>query len=253
MGEIMSKESFLLFKSFYEPTKHLSKTHKGELYEAIFEYQINAIEPKKESLIYPFFLFFKNQFRLDELKYGKRIKANKANGLLGGRPKNKITQNNPNNPMGLKEAKKGDNVNVNVNVNEKDNEKDKKEEKDVQIQKNNFSDFNIFWENYTPIETLDGKATSKGSKQTAFTSYKKAIAKHTPEVIIDGLERYLKHCQANSILTCGATVFLNQERFLNDETVVIKAANRFPPKETTAEIYNSLLKKYENEENENAN
>ena len=109
------------------------------------------------------------------------------------------------------------------------------------------NNFNIFWENYIPIETLDGKVTSKGSQKTASKSYLKAIAKHTPEVISDGLERYLKHCQANSILTCGATVFLNQERYLNDETVCIKAANRSPPKKTANETYNSIMNQFEDE------
>jgi hypothetical protein len=119
----MSKESFILFKSFYEPTRHLSLSQKGELYDAIFQYQIDQIEPKPESTIYPFFLFFKNQFRLDGIKYEKRTNANKANGLKGGRPKKDDNPNKPKNPMGLKKAKKGDNDNDNDNDNDKDNKK----------------------------------------------------------------------------------------------------------------------------------
>lgn len=119
-----SRESFLLFKSFYYPTKDLSKSLKGELYDAIFLYQIEGKEPKKDSPIFPFFLFFKNQFRLDDIKYNKRVNANIINGQKGGRPRNKESQKKPKNPMGFRKAKKGDNDNVNVNVNVNDNVND---------------------------------------------------------------------------------------------------------------------------------
>ena len=131
----MSKESFLLFKSFYEPTRHLSVTEKGELYDAIFTYQIDEIEPKPNSKIYPFFLFFKNQFRLDNIKYKNKANANRANGKKGGRPKK---NENPKNPVGFSKPKKAYNVNVNVNDNDNDNVISKEimkkiEKKEIQI------------------------------------------------------------------------------------------------------------------------
>jgi hypothetical protein len=114
------KESFVLYKSFYEPTKNLCIEDKASLYDAIFQYQIEGIEPPNTSRIYMAFLFFKNQFRLDEEKYSKVVERNKSNGSKGGRPslnsKPKITNEIPNNPMGFEEPKKADNDN--------DNEKD---------------------------------------------------------------------------------------------------------------------------------
>ena len=41
----MVRESFLLYKSFYEPIKSLSLEAKGALLEAIYEYQVSGVEP----------------------------------------------------------------------------------------------------------------------------------------------------------------------------------------------------------------
>jgi hypothetical protein len=109
------KESFVLYKSFYEPIKGLSSEDKGNLLDAIFQYQIDGIEPLNTSSIYMAFLFFKNQFRLDNEKYLSVIERNKTNGIKGGRPAKVETQINPNNPLGFKEPKKPD----------KDKDKDK--------------------------------------------------------------------------------------------------------------------------------
>jgi len=119
------KESFLIFKSFYEPIKGLSKEDKGDLLDAIFQFQIDGIEPMNTSRIYMPFMFFKNQFRLDNLKYQKIINRNRTNGSKGGRP---IKPKKPKKPSGLidnpknpSEPKKPDNVNVNVNDNVNEN------------------------------------------------------------------------------------------------------------------------------------
>ena len=114
----MKKESFLIFKAFYEPIKELSNEDLGQLFRSIFEYQINDIEPPNTSRIYMAFLFFKNQFRLDEIKYNAKVEVNKNNGSKGGRPKKtEISEDNPNNPMGFSEPKKADNDKDNVNDN----------------------------------------------------------------------------------------------------------------------------------------
>ena len=175
-----------------------------------------------------------NQFTIIKLvNYGMyQDKKEKSNQQINQQPNQRITNEQPTDNQRITTTNKENNIN---NVTLKTIEEH----------------FEIFWKNYTPIKTLDGKVTSKGSKKPTFTAYQKAIAIYTPEVISDGLERYLKHCQANSILTCGATVFLNQERFLNDETVVINASTKQTKTSSTAEIYNSLMNKYENEENAN--
>lgn len=105
------KESFLIYKAFYTPIEELSNEDLGQLFRAIFQYQISGVEPTNTSRIYMAFQFFKNQFRLDAEKYSKVVNRNKTNGLKGGRP---ITQDNPKNPVGLSKPKKADNDNDNV-------------------------------------------------------------------------------------------------------------------------------------------
>jgi hypothetical protein len=106
------KESFVIYKAFYEPISELSDEQLGELFRCIFLYQLKGIEPNTTSQIYMAFQFFKNQFRLDDAKYLKVVNRNKTNGLNGGRPK---TQDNPKNPVGFSKPKKADNDNENDN------------------------------------------------------------------------------------------------------------------------------------------
>ena len=85
-----TRPSFLIYKSFYKPIKNLSYEDKGKLFEAIFEYQTQDFDGSEqviESQIQMAFEFFKNQFELDNIKWKKRVAAQKANGKKGGRPK----------------------------------------------------------------------------------------------------------------------------------------------------------------------
>ena len=80
------KESFVIYKGFYEPLKMLNDEQMGKLFRSIFEYQINGVECTDIEISMAF-QFFKNQFVLDDKKYQKRLEANRANGKRGGRPK----------------------------------------------------------------------------------------------------------------------------------------------------------------------
>ncbi|MCT4143029.1 hypothetical protein HZP66_02165 [Elizabethkingia anophelis] len=84
----MQKDSFILYKSFYEPLKMLSDKQLGKLFKAIFEYQINdciGVDPDIQMA----FAFIKNQMDLDNVKYQEKIRKNKENGQKGGRPPKK--------------------------------------------------------------------------------------------------------------------------------------------------------------------
>lgn len=120
----MNKESFLIYKSFYEPIKYLTDEQLGRLFRTIFEYQINGNLEIDEDIRMAF-EFFKNQFRIDNEKWQKKIEANRENGKKGGRPKK--TQEKPKNPLGKIKPKKGENENDNENVNDNDNENNNKE------------------------------------------------------------------------------------------------------------------------------
>lgn len=112
------KESFLIYKSFYPAIEDLSNEQLGKLFRAIFEYQISEIDCTDPDIVMAF-KFFKNQFRLDAVKYEKVVNRNRANGLNGGRPK---TEDNPENPVGLSKPKKADNDNDNGKGNVKEND-----------------------------------------------------------------------------------------------------------------------------------
>jgi hypothetical protein len=163
------RESFIMYKSFYEPISGLPDEVLGRLLRAIFNYQISGVEPDKTSDVYMIFLFFKNQFRLDNIKYDKTCEKNSKNGSLGGRPKKpKETQRNP---TVSEEPKKAD----------KDNGKDKEKEKDNEI--NDTLNFEKFWSIYP-------KKKAKADAEKAWKSLK--IDETLFNLIIGGLKKQIE-------------------------------------------------------------
>lgn len=114
----MAKDSFIIYKSFYEPIKSLSDKQLGRLFRALFDYQIEGSTQVDVDLQMAF-AFFKNQMDIDESKYQKVVERNKQNGSKGGRPPK---EENPKNPVGLNKPKKAYNDNDNGNDNDNDNE-----------------------------------------------------------------------------------------------------------------------------------
>ena len=141
----VDRQSFIIYKNFYEPIKHLDDEDLGKLFRAIFEYNlsdknINGMVVPPEVKI-PF-EFFRNQFNLDDAKWMKRVNASRENGLKGGRPPE------PSEPAGLSgletEPEKGVTVTVTDTVTgtvtENETEKDLKE-----IQKKEFEYWWKLW------------------------------------------------------------------------------------------------------------
>lgn len=75
----MNKNAFLIYKGFYAPISHLSDQDLGKLFRALFEYQNDGKDPEPTDSIYMPFLFFKNQFILDQEKYNDKCERNKTN------------------------------------------------------------------------------------------------------------------------------------------------------------------------------
>ncbi len=82
----MEKNSFILYKSFYPPVSFLTLEQKGRLFDAIFRYQIDGIEEIDDDIKTPF-LFFLNQFKVDEAKYSSMCEKRREAGRKGGAPK----------------------------------------------------------------------------------------------------------------------------------------------------------------------
>jgi len=92
----MNKESFLIYKSFYEPLKGLSDEDMGIIFRAIFEYQIYGKSPEISPILNMAFSFIKDVLDRDNLKYLAIVERNQNNGKNGGRPNKK-----PKKPNGL--------------------------------------------------------------------------------------------------------------------------------------------------------
>jgi len=234
-----NRPSFLLYKSFYAPVKHLKDDELGLLFRALFDYQ-NGLEIKDlPPQVGMAFAFFKNQFDLDEQKYQVVLERNKSNGSKGGRPKKEETQANPENPVGFYEPRKGE------KEKEKGIEKEKETETETETESFLKSQFESFWESYIPVKTKDG-FVKKGSKEKAQKAFEKALKKNSFEKIMAALESYLIYCQQNQRFTKGAPAWLNEGDFeLTDETCIISKDTN--GKQSSGDIYNNLKSKYENE------
>lgn len=80
------KDGFLLHITHYPSIQKLSVEEKAELLDAIFEYNINHLEPIFESRATDIiFSFLKQQFDNDEQKYLMIVERNRKNGINGGR------------------------------------------------------------------------------------------------------------------------------------------------------------------------
>jgi hypothetical protein len=163
------RASFLIYKSFYDPIKHLNNEHLGRLFRAIFEYQINGNEPLSTDIIYMPFLFFKNQFSLDQTKYSEKCERNSLNAKKRW------------------DANVSDRMQTDANDADKDKDKDKENDKD-NIQKENESllMFDVFWKLYGKKVDKEKciKAWKKIPKQQHAFVYERArlYVKSTPEV-----------------------------------------------------------------------
>ena len=80
------RPSFLMYKADYPSIKHLTDENLGKLTRGIFEYHNNR-ELKLEPEVQMALNFLKKQFKLDHIKWEKKVAAQRANGKKGGRPK----------------------------------------------------------------------------------------------------------------------------------------------------------------------
>ena len=110
--EAMTKDGFVIYKSFYAPIQSLSDESLGKLFRAIFEYQIHGVCVELPIELTMAFNFFKTKFESDNIKYEAVVERNKLNGRKGGRPLKEDAENeteeNPKNPVGFEKPKKAD-------------------------------------------------------------------------------------------------------------------------------------------------
>lgn len=111
----MTKKSFILHKDSLAILDEMTDEQAGQLFKAIYNYQVNGDECCDDFGIRMAFAPFKTQFVRDSAKYTNVVERNRANGSKGGRPKK--TQSKPKKPNGLsKNPKKPDSDSDSDNV-----------------------------------------------------------------------------------------------------------------------------------------
>lgn len=130
------RESFILYKSFFEPIAKFTDERLGRLFRAIFQWQIDG-RSNPEPDIEVAFGFFVNQFRIDNSKYQERCEKNRENAQL--RWQMRTDANGCERIPSVAKDADNDNENDNENVNEngfieqteskRDNKREKQREK----------------------------------------------------------------------------------------------------------------------------
>ena len=158
--EAMTKDGFVIYKSFYAPIQSLSDESLGKLFRAIFEYQIHGVCVELPIELTMAFNFFKTKFESDNIKYEAAVERNKINGRKGGRPLKEDaddeTEENPKNPVGFEEPKKADkDMDKDKEGMGKDKEHSKKEGIDKSIPKKK-AKFDVYADlSYVDVEYSD--------------------------------------------------------------------------------------------------
>ena len=94
------KKKVIVYTDWINQFKDLTDEEAGKLIKHFFEY-VNDLNPTSDRLTELLFNPIKATLKRDLEAWESKQQTNKENGLKGGRPKKEITQNNPNNPVGL--------------------------------------------------------------------------------------------------------------------------------------------------------
>lgn len=108
------RDSIVFYRSFYEAIKEIPLEEQGVVYNAIYGYALDGIEPELSGIAKAIFLLVKPQIDANNNRY--------ENGKKGGKPKanQNETKTEPKPNQDETETEPNENVNVNVNVNEND-------------------------------------------------------------------------------------------------------------------------------------
>ena len=124
----MNRDSFILYKSFYDPISGLTDEEMGRLFRAIFQWQINGkADQDPGGVVGMAFGFITNQFRIDNGKYLERCEKNRTNANIRWEKTKNATasnriQSHPNECEKCEPMRMMPNENENENGNENENE-----------------------------------------------------------------------------------------------------------------------------------
>lgn len=106
------RDSIVFYRSFYEAIKEIPLEEQGVVYNAIYGYALDGIEPELSGIAKAIFLLVKPQIDANNSRY--------ENGKKGGKPKTNQTETKAEPKPNQDVTETEPNVNVNVNVNEND-------------------------------------------------------------------------------------------------------------------------------------
>lgn len=106
------RDSIVFYRSFYEAIKEIPLEEQGVVYNAIYGYALDGIEPELNGIAKAIFLLVKPQIDANNNRY--------ENGKKGGKPKanQNETKTEPKPNQDVTETEPNVNENVNVNVND---------------------------------------------------------------------------------------------------------------------------------------
>jgi hypothetical protein len=114
------RDSTIFYRSFYEAISELTNEQQGIVYNAIFNYALNSVEPELIGIAKTVFTLIKPQLDANNKRF--------ENGSKGGRPKQTETKTKPNNNQNKTKTEPNNNNNVNNNVNVNNNIEQRKQE-----------------------------------------------------------------------------------------------------------------------------
>lgn len=115
------RDSFIIYRSFYDAISDLPKEEQADVYNAICLYSLDRNEPNLTGISATIFKLIKPQLEANYKRFenGKKAKQNQNRSKTEAKPKQKTSKTEANNNVNVNV---NDNVNVNVNKNENKNE-----------------------------------------------------------------------------------------------------------------------------------
>jgi len=160
---VIDNKSFLIYKDFYETAKHLTNEQMGELFHAIFVWQISGEEEAVSPELNLTLKTLISQFKRDGQAYKDRCNKNREN------IKKRWESNSK------KKIRSNTNVNDSIQTNTKHTDREKDSDKDIGNKYSN--EFEEFWEVYP-------KKVGKGGAYKAWNKSKRP----TTDKIIQAVE-----------------------------------------------------------------
>ena len=252
-NQTTNRDSFIFYRSFFMATKCLKNEEKAQLFDAICSYALDGEINDLDGTAFGMFQLIKPQLDANRKRFENGCVKKQKISKTEAKQKQKISKTEANVNVNVNV---NENVNENVNVNNNLNNKTNTKEIHVGFE----NDFEELWKHYTPVVGRDGTFTSKGSRQDALKSYKKARAKFSHQAIMDCLELYLKDCRKNNRFTKNVASWINQAMRNSFETEEVVLINAEPPKpafltrqqqkeQERKQMYSDFLNEYSGDDN----